>query len=410
MTPDAAGLLGQQVEQRLGTLRAGDANVTVVDWMPFRAAVGQTQAALTAQRDALAELLDVEGRKRQEARVLELQGQEWLSTVRDAVLAEVERKRQLAIFDDAERLTQTNALTTYSNAVAKAELAGGFVDRFNQELAHLGGTHIPARLSHRLEGKGVVTFNVDLVEANAKVKGREVLSEGEQRVVALAAFLADVMGTARSMPVIFDDPISSLDQRFEEAVAARLVALAFTRQVIVFTHRLSMGVLIEHRAAQMEAKGSGVVVDVVSIDRRGTEAGVPATIKVFTQSPKKGFNDLDGKVRAAAKLEHEDQQDRLKAVCSNFRILVERVVEDHLCGKVVVRYRREIKTQGMLARLTVVTKTDCELIESMMTKYSAYEHPQPYETPMADIDPADVLTDIATMIEWIKEFDGRAYS
>lgn len=408
MTPDAAELLGQQVEQRLGNLRAGDAIVTVVDWEPFRTAVAQTLASLSADRDALAQLLDPEGRKRKEARLLELQGQEWLSTIREAVLAEVERKRQLGIYDDAERLTQTNALTTFSNAVAKAELAGGFVERFNHELARLGGTHIPVRLSHKLEGKGVVTFTIGLAETNAKVKSREVLSEGEQRVVALAAFLADVTGTHRSLPVIFDDPISSLDQRFEEAVALRLVELAESRQVIVFTHRLSMGVLIEHSAAQAEAKGGRVVVDVVAIDRRGHEAGVPATIKVFAQSPKKGFNELDGKVRAAAKLDHDEQQNSLKAACSNFRILMERVVEDHLCAKVVVRYRREIKTGGMLTRLTAVTKPDCELIEAMMTKYSAFEHSQSYETPLPDIDPADLLADIATMVAWVKDFNDRA--
>jgi len=408
MTPDAAELLGQQVEQRLGNLRAGDAIVTAVDWEPFRTAVAQTVASLTAERDALAQLLDPEGRKRKETRLLELQGQEWLSTIRDAVLVEVERKRQLGIFDDAERLTQTNALTTFSNAVAKAELAGGFVDRFNHELARLGGTHIPVCLSHKLEGKGVVTFTIGLADANAKVKSREVLSEGEQRVVALAAFLADVTGTTRSLPVVLHDPISSLDQRFEESVAARLVELAETRQVIVFTHRLSMGVLIEHSAAQNEAKGGRSVVEVAAIDRRGSEAGVPATIKVFAQSPKKGFNELDGKVRAAAKLDHDDQQNSLKAACSNFRILMERVVEDHVCGKVVVRYRRDIKTNGMLSRLTAVTKQDCELIEAMMTKYSAFEHSQSYETPLADIDRNDLLADIAKMVAWIKDFDDRA--
>ncbi|KJV36962.1 AAA family ATPase [Luteibacter yeojuensis] len=410
MTPEAADLLGKQVEQRLANLRAGDAVVTAVDWAPFQAAVAQTQAALIARRDALAQLLDPEGRKCQEARLLDLQGQEWLSTIQDAVLAEVERKRQLGIFEDAERLAQTNALTTFSNAIAKAELAGGFVDRFNHELARLGGTHIPVRLSHKQEGKGVVTFTIGLAETNAKVKSREVLSEGEQRVVALAAFLADVTGTHRSLPVIFDDPISSLDQRFEEAVALRLVELAESRQVIVFTHRLSMGVLIEHSATQAEAKGGRVVVDVVAIDRRGHEAGVPATIKVFAQSPKKGFNELDSKVRSAAKLDHDEQQNSLKAACSNFRILMERAVEDHLCAKVVVRYRREIKTGGMLTRLSAVTRADCELIEGMMTKYSAFEHSQSYETPSSDIDPNDLLADIATMVAWIKEFDGRTVS
>lgn len=44
---------------------------------------------------------------------------------------------------------------------------------------------------------------------------------------------------------MFDDPISSLDQDFEEAVVQRLVRLAENRQVVVFTHRVSLLVLLQ---------------------------------------------------------------------------------------------------------------------------------------------------------------------
>jgi ABC-type bacteriocin/lantibiotic exporter with double-glycine peptidase domain len=61
----------------------------------------------------------------------------------------------------------------------------------------------------------------------------------------LAAFLADITGSGQPTPFVFDDPISSLDQEFEERVADRLVELLRTRQVIVFTHRLSLLALLE---------------------------------------------------------------------------------------------------------------------------------------------------------------------
>jgi energy-coupling factor transporter ATP-binding protein EcfA2 len=74
----------------------------------------------------------------------------------------------------------------------------------------------------------------------------DILSEGEARIVALAAFLADVTGCDSNNPFIFDDPISSLDQTYEEKTVKRLVELSENRQVIVFTHRLSLlGQLIE---------------------------------------------------------------------------------------------------------------------------------------------------------------------
>jgi len=407
MTPDAATLLGHQVEERLVALRSGDAAVPAVDWAPFHAASEQRVIALTTQRDALAAMVNPAERQQKVALLSELQAQEWVAKVRTAVIAEVERKAKLVLLEDAVRLAQTHALTKLSNQIAEAEVAGGFVDRFNGELERLGGKFIPVRLTSKMEGKGKVSFSVGLEGASGKVKSREVLSEGEQRVVALAAFLADVTGTDRSLPVIFDDPISSLDQRFEEAVTARLVDLAKTRQVIIFTHRLSMGVLIENAAGKKDSPGAVPVV-VVAIDRRGGEAGVPATVKVFTQAPKAGFNDLDAKVKSALNVEdYDQQQDLLKAACGNFRILLERAIEDHLCANVVMRYRRQIVTKDKLSRLTVISKDDCVLIEGLMTKYSIFEHAQPYETPLPDIDGNDLLADIKIMREWIAEFDKR---
>jgi hypothetical protein len=62
--------------------------------------------------------------------------------------------------------------------------------------------------------------------------------------------------------------------------------------------------------------------------------------------------------------------------------LVERSVEDELCSGVINRYRREINTLNKLQRLSAITPADCALIDGMMTKYSAFEHSQPTDTPV----------------------------
>lgn len=69
-----------------------------------------------------------------------------------------------------------------------------------------------------------------------KVKPSKVLSEGEQKVLAMADFLAEARLAGIDAPVIFDDPVSSLDHRRIHEVANRIAALAETSQVIVFTH------------------------------------------------------------------------------------------------------------------------------------------------------------------------------
>ena len=64
----------------------------------------------------------------------------------------------------------------------------------------------------------------------------KVLSEGEQKVLALADFIAETRLSDQSVPVIFDDPVSSLDHRRVNEVASRIADLASTHQIVVFTH------------------------------------------------------------------------------------------------------------------------------------------------------------------------------
>jgi hypothetical protein len=64
----------------------------------------------------------------------------------------------------------------------------------------------------------------------------EVLSEGEQKVIALADFLAEAALKREKSPIILDDPVTSLDHKRLQHVVDRLVALSLDRQIIVFTH------------------------------------------------------------------------------------------------------------------------------------------------------------------------------
>jgi hypothetical protein len=63
-----------------------------------------------------------------------------------------------------------------------------------------------------------------------------VLSEGEQKVLALADFMAEARLTGITAPIVFDDPVCSLDHRRIREVADRIAELAQTEQVVVFTH------------------------------------------------------------------------------------------------------------------------------------------------------------------------------
>src|SRR5206468_1440417 len=70
----------------------------------------------------------------------------------------------------------------------------------------------------------------------AQYKPNQILSEGEQKALALADFLAEVTAVPSSAPVVFDDPITSMDYRRIHEVCERIVTLSADHQVMVFTH------------------------------------------------------------------------------------------------------------------------------------------------------------------------------
>ena len=137
--------------------------------------------------------------------------------------------------------------------VAEKVITQAYVDRFNRELRLLGASRIKVELIKTQTKKGQALHGLRLkgVQPTTENTPEAVLSEGERRVVSLAAFLADVAEKPHAAPFIFDDPISSLDQEFEWYVATRLAKLAQSRQVLVFTHRLSLYGAMEDAARKV---------------------------------------------------------------------------------------------------------------------------------------------------------------
>lgn len=232
----------------------------------------------------------------------------------------------------------------------------------------------------------------------------EILSEGERRIVALAAFLADVTGGAGSTPFVFDDPISSLDQVFEEAFIARLIELSQERQVLVFTHRLSfLGI--------MNDLAGGALND-IHIRRESWGTGQPGDIPLYGKKPKRALNTLKNErlARARRALEENGQEvytPLAKAICSDYRILLERIVETAFLADVVQRFRRAVNTMGKIGKLAKIEVEDCALIDELMTKYSRYEHSQALETPVDPPSPDELEQDIDRLLAWHTEFCRR---
>lgn len=338
--------------------------------------------------------------------VREAEARKWVSEQKASVAAEVTRLQKAAALDAARKLTDTTALSKKKAELAQALISEAFIQRFKTELKTLGASRIGVDLVQTRTAKGHVYHQIQLRDPKVKAATAEVLSEGERRVVSLAAFLADVEGIEANTPFVFDDPISSLDQDYEEAVVARLVSLAKKRQVIVFTHRLSLLTMLDDA---LEA--AGMKAAVVAVNREPWGTGQPGEAPFPARKPKAALNALNDAVNRARKVLNEQGQAaydlHAKAICRDFRIMVERLVEESLLGGVVLRFRRSVQTDGRISQLGKIQPSDCKLVEEMMTKYSRYEHSQSVEAPVAIPQPDDIAADVATLQAWLKEFSDR---
>ncbi|HEX8215482.1 MAG TPA: AAA family ATPase, partial [Allosphingosinicella sp.] len=109
--------------------------------------------------------------------------------------------------------------------------------RIGHEIASLGLEHVPLRFTEQ-SASGKSFFEMALDSAGRGKKSK-VLSEGEQRALAIACFLADAHVSESKGAIIVDDPVTSLDHQRIRRVAIRFVAEAARgRQVIIFTHNL----------------------------------------------------------------------------------------------------------------------------------------------------------------------------
>ncbi|WP_258378832.1 AAA family ATPase [Pseudomonas mosselii] len=332
------------------------------DWSSINEAVKTKSADLITEEVSLSAMLQDEHRQAVQSRVQQLQAKQWLSQNKASISAERARLIAVAAIDKASRSAATNALTSKKNDLAKTELDAGYQTRFLEELKLLGGHRMPIAPQSKSGGKGKITFGLNLVGAHGSHGLDYILSEGETRIAALAAFLADTTGSNQLAPFIFDDPISSLDQDFEEKVVERLVSLSATRQVIIFTHRLSLVALVDavtEKWSKMPAMPS-VKPTLTSLRRMNKVAGIVATASARDLKPESAVRGLiDNTITRLKKhqerAEVDDYETLGKSACSDFRVIVEKTIEHILLADVVGRFRRAINTQGKLHKVAKVS-------------------------------------------------------
>src|SRR5690606_14908463 len=135
--------------------------------------------------------------------------------------------------------------TNTEKRLSKQYFNADYIKSFNEEC-------------EKLEGKFGIEIDARSSDAQSNrqlfLKGKDpssILSEGEQKVIALADFLAETNITTINRGIIFDDPVTSLDHKRKEIIAIRLVDESAKKQVIVFSHDIVFIKYLENHAKSM---------------------------------------------------------------------------------------------------------------------------------------------------------------
>ena len=359
---------------------------------------------LEAQQKALELALNDEGQIALQKQYEDLTYHRWIYDNRTHIEEAITNHKKRQVLSNTRPFLTTNKITTESNRLASVLITEAYINRFIYELKKLA-PKIKVKLEKASSQKGSTPYKVTIdTDSGIKCKPEDILSEGEQRIVALAAFFADATGRESKTPLIIDDPISSLDLLYEEKATREIVRLAAERQVIVFTHRISL--LVGMKEACKNA-GIPFLDHYIRSTKKGN--GLPDFEDEYTGDLKAQLNGLKNVVRDIEDGDPDSREynDAILRACQTFRKCVERSVEDILLLGMVHRFDRRIMTNGKVLKLTRLSVDDVKIIDDMMTKYSFTEHSQPIDSPPVQIDTSDLKSDIQSLLGWIKSYNKK---
>lgn len=362
---------GALAERKHVLLTAEEARDFKVELAPIDTASADLRAiVLQLEENAvgLEKLAGADARKKSEQQLADLRSRRALSERIDQVLQVADDLKLKRALTSAYRAADSGPVSRKMQTLHVEALSADAEAAFVRECAELGVAHVPIRNATRME-RGKAKQQVKLNTAGSERVG-DVLSEGEQRALALATFMAEVSLVPGHGAIIFDDPMSSLDHARRERVARRLVAEARTRQVIVFTHDLAFA---NHLAD--ESARQSVAATAMSVRRLNERAGL-----VFPELPFAGQKVAErlerikamaaAADRAASAGEPEQSDTIIRTAYGRLRETWERGVEESVLNETVVRFRPGVSTQRL--RAVALEDTHYEAIHEAMARCSYF--------------------------------------
>ena len=383
---------------------AGEASKPAPNLAPLHDAVKELATKLRIERDTLAKAGDTHGWEKLTAEKAELEDRKILAANRSKLITRRDLLVTDAAFAKALAEVQTKGITQRANDLLDTHLTAAVAARFDAERARFDIMHLKVGLS-RKSAQTKAEFEVDLQTKLTRLTS-DILSEGEQRALALAGFLTEVALTDGSGPIVVDDPVSSLDRDRSAKVAERLAEEARQRQVIVFTHDI-----VFFNELCRAADGQGIEPVTIALFSDNDAAGKidAAGMAWKGLSVAKRIGQLKSEFAPLVKLNATSPADyeyQIKNLYGRLRDTYERVVEEVIFRDIVRRGVDVIQTQ----LLRYVTLSDALAIRfhEGMTRANTHSHDNPAAETVRVPTPADFKADIAKLERLVEDLKAES--
>lgn len=246
----------------------------------------------------------------------------------------------------------TRQITDQSTHREEILLSDKLQSNYENEIKKLNLEYLNVSIKKKgSQGQVMSTFEIDNLQQGCKKS--DILSEGEQRALALAGFLMEANETDAGHAIIFDDPVSSLDWNRKWRIARRLAEEAQKRQIIIFTHDFAFACQLkrcvkDNNGGVEQGHFEQLWIAQNSNARGELEFGIigeNATAWV-SKSVSRRLSEIENKINAQ-KSNQSQSDDILHQIAVQLRQTWERAIEEIAFNGTIERFSPEVKTQRL---------------------------------------------------------------
>jgi len=311
----------------------------------------------------------------------EFEDRKLLSKKIDGVKTCIKNKKIVKLLRDKLPNFNTRTISLQTSQAREELIRQDFTEYFENELRSLRKSNIRIDLNFTTaKGSSRVTQKV-----NSSYVLTDILSEGEQKAIALAEFLTELQLDNKNAPIIFDDPVNSLDHKIISEVARRMIKLSKDRQVIIFTH--SVLLFNDFLYSYKQPPNKGMHVKFYNLRNEFGETGVVSEAVEEINSVKVYVKKIN--VLINEKLQGRSESDIASEGYGYLRSAIELFVEHEIFQGTVKRYQKNVaftlfmKVNG--AKLDVHKEKLNEVFERCCSFIKGHSHPMEiHNTPTID--------------------------